>query len=160
MLAALTIFHVALSLIGIIAGLVFVAGLMSSKRRDGWTSVFLWTTVATNVTGFFFPIHGLTPGLVLAVLSLIALTVAIRAWSSVRAYNSSGTSFVIASTIALYFNVFVLIAQSFAKIPALKELAPTQSDPPFAIAQSIVLVIFITLGVMATQRVRRLPLAA
>src|SRR2546430_4752506 len=117
LLTAYTIFHVALSLIGILAGCVFVAGVMSSKRLEGWTNVFLWTTVATSVTGFFFPVHQFMPGHALGILSLIALAFAIPAWRKVRANGASTTTFVITSTIALYFNAFVLVAQSFAKVP-------------------------------------------
>jgi hypothetical protein len=143
-LTALTIFHVVLSLVGIATGFAVV----TSKRYASWTSLFLWTTVATSITGFFFPIHKLTPGHILGILSLIVLAIAIRA------RNRWPKTFMISATIALYFNVFVLVVQLFEKVPALTALAPTQSEPPFAIAQGMVLLLFIILGITATRKSR------
>lgn len=143
-LTAFTIFHVLLSLIGIASGFVVLYGFLTSQRLDRWTRLFLWTTVATSVTGFFFPIHKLTPGHVIGILSLIVLTLAIRARNRWR------KTYVISAMIALYFNVFVLVVQLFEKVPALNALAPTQSEPPFQIAQGIVLLLFVLLGIRAT----------
>jgi hypothetical protein len=144
-LTAFTIFHVILSLIGIATGLSVLYGFLTSKR-SAVTTLFLWTTVATSVTGFFFPFHGLTPGIVVGVLSLIVLALAIRARNRWR------KTYVITAIIALYFNVFVLIVQLFEKVPALTALAPTQSEPPFQIAQGVVLLIFIILGTRAVMK--------
>lgn len=144
MLTALTLVHVILSLIGIVTGLAVVI----SKRYQRLTSIFLWTTIATSVTGYFFPVHKLLPSHILGALSLIDLAIALRArgrWPK---------TFAISSTIALYFNVFVLVVQSFEKIPALHDLAPTQSEPPFQIAQGIVLLIFVILGIQAARRAK------
>lgn len=146
MLAAFTVFHVLLSLIGIASGFVVVYGFLTSNRLDGWTTTFLWTTVATSVTGFFFPFHKITPGIILGILSLIVLALAIRARNRWR------RTYVISAVIALYFNVFVLVVQLFEKVPALTALAPTQSEPPFQIAQGVVLLLFIVLGIRATMK--------
>ncbi len=151
-LQAFTLFHVILSLIGIGAGLIVAFAFLSSKRLDGLTSVFLSTTVATSVTGFFFPFHGVTPGIVLGVLSLIALAFAIVARYRYRLAGGWRRTYVISSVIALYFNVFVLINQLFDKVPALKALAPTKSEPPFQVTQLIVLVLFIVLGIRAVMK--------
>jgi hypothetical protein len=145
LLTAFTIFHVALSLIGIATGLSVLYGFLTS-RRSAVTTVFLWTTVATSVTGFFFPFHGLTPGIVVGILSLIVLALAIRARNRWR------KTYVITSMIALYLNIFVLIVQLFEKVPALTALAPTQSEPPFQITQGIVLVIFAILTIRAAMK--------
>jgi len=142
MLTAFTVFHVLLSLIGIAAGFLVVYGFLTSKPSPA-TQLFLWTTVATSVTGFFFPFHGITPGIVLGILSLIVLALAIRARNRWR------KTYVISATIALYFNVFVLVVQLFEKVPALTVLAPHQSEPPFQIAQGCVLLIFTILTVRA-----------
>jgi hypothetical protein len=144
-LTSFTIFHVVLSLIGIAAGFVVLYGFLT-LQRSGLTTLFLWTTVATSVTGFFFPFHGLTPGIVIGILSLILLALAIRARNRWR------RTFVITAIIALYFNFFVLVVQLFEKVPALTALAPTQSEPPFQIAQGVVLIIFVILGVQATRK--------
>jgi hypothetical protein len=142
MINALTLIHVAISLIAIVAGFAVVIGFLTSKT-SGLTQLFLWMTVATSVTAFFFPFHGITPGIILAILSLIVLALAIRARNRWR------KTYVITATIALYFNCFVLIAQSFEKVPALTALAPTQSEPPFQIAQGVLLVAFIILTIRA-----------
>jgi len=149
-----TLVHVAISLVGILSGLVVLFGLIGGKRLDGWTALFLTTTVLTSVTGFFFPFHGVTPAIVVGVLSLIALAVAIVARYPRQMMGGWRKTYVISSAIALYFNLFVLVAQSFQKIPALKELAPTQTEPPFAITQVVVLAIFVVLAVRAVKNFR------
>lgn len=151
-LAAFTVFHVLISLIAIASGFLVVFGMLGSKLKDGMTSLFLWTTVATSVTGFMFPVHHLMPSHVLGAMSLIVLALAIVAR---RHYNLNGgwrKTFVISSVLALYFNVFVLIVQLFEKVPALKALAPTQSEPPFQIAQLAALVFFVALAVRGVMK--------
>jgi hypothetical protein len=144
-LTAFTIFHVLLSLVGIAAGLLVLTGFLTSKP-SGLTTLFLWSTVATSVTGFLFPFHGITPGIVLGILSLIVLALAIRARNRWR------KTFVISSVIALYFNCFVLVVQLFEKVPALTALAPHQSEPPFQIAQGLLLLIFVILGTLSVRK--------
>ncbi len=151
-LGAYTFLHVIISLVAIGSGLVVVYGMITSKWFEGLTSVFLATTVATSVTGFFFPYHGLTPGYVLGVLSLIALAFAYAGRRHFRQDGGWRKTYIITSLLSLYFNVFVLITQMFRKIPALKELAPTQSEPPFQMTQLVVLVLFILVGIRATMR--------
>jgi len=155
-----TLFHVGLSLIGIAAGLFVLAGLLQSQRRDGWTAIFLTTTAATSITGFMFPFHGVTPGIVFGIISLALLAVAIPARYRFHLAGAWRPAYVITSLLALYFNVFVLIVQLFRRVPALKELAPTQSEPPFALAQLAVLLVFLVLGTLATIRFRTEPLRA
>jgi hypothetical protein len=153
-LTAFTIFHVLLSLVGIGSGLVVVYGLLTSKRLDSWTFVFLTTTIATSVTGYFFPVHKLLPSHILGLISLIALALA---WiGRYRRLLAGGwrKTYAITAVIALYLNMFVLVVQLFEKVPALKALAPTQSEPPFKIAQLTLLVVFIILGILAAKRFR------
>jgi hypothetical protein len=145
LLTALTIVHVVLSLVGIAAGFAVLYGFLTSKPSP-LTQLFLWTTVATSVTGFFFPFHGMTPGIEIGILSLIVLALAIRAHSRWR------KTYVISAMIALYFNTFVLIVQLFEKVPALTALAPTHSEPPFQIVQGVVLLLFIILTIRATMK--------
>ena len=67
-------------------------------------------------------------------------------------YDSRARSVYVATAVAaLYLNVFVLIVQSFLKIPALTALAPTQTEPPFVVLQAIALVVFAVLGVVAVR---------
>lgn len=153
-LAAFTIFHVVLGLIGIGAGFVVVYGLLVSKRFEGWTRVFLVTTVATSATGFLFPVHRFLPSHGVAILSLIVLGVAILARYRFGLAGGWRRTWVVTSVIALYFNCFVLIVQLFEKVPALKAIAPTQSEPPFQMVQLAALLIFAFLGTRAAMKFR------
>jgi hypothetical protein len=148
----LTLVHVVLSLFGILSGLVVLYGLLTANRMNGWTMIFLVTTVATSVTGFGFPFHGVTPAIIVGIFSLIVLLAAIVARYAFHLAGSWRWIYVIGSIVALYFNVFVLVAQSFLKIPALHALAPKGSEPPFAIAQGIVLLLFVVAGTLAVKR--------
>ena len=155
-----TLIHVVISLIGILSGFVVLFGMLAGKRFNGWTGVFLATTTATSVTGFFFPFHGLTPGIVVGIISLPVLAVAIFARYARNLAGAWRKTYVISAVLALYLNVFVLIVQSFLKIPALKEIAPTQNDPRFKLTQLVVLVAFMALGIFAAIRFRIEPTTA
>jgi len=130
-LAVFTLFHVALSLAGILAGLIVLFALLSARQSSGWTATFLATTVATSVTGFLVPFHKLLPSHILRIVSLAVLAVTIRALYVFHLAGLWRRTYAIGAVIALYLNVFVLVAQFFVK-PVLKVLAPTQSDPPFS----------------------------
>jgi hypothetical protein len=153
-----TFFHVVLSLTGILSGLVLVFGMISGKRLDGWTGLFLITTVATSITGFMFPYHGFTPGIGIGIISLVVLAFAMLARYSRHLAGGWRRTYVITAVIALYFNVFVLVVQLFEKVPALHALAPKGSEPPFAVTQVVVMVIFIGLGFAAVKGFRE-PMA-
>jgi hypothetical protein len=157
-LSAFTLFHVVLSLVGIASGLVVLYGLLESKRFNGWTAIFLTTTVATSATGFLFPFHGITPGIIVGILSLIVLAFAIVARYRYGLAGGWRATYVATSVTALYFNVFVLVVQSFEKVPALKALAPTQTEAPFAVTQLVVLAIFIALGARAVIKFHDAPI--
>jgi hypothetical protein len=147
-----TLLHVIISLVGISAGLIALLGLLGGKLYRGLTALFLITTVLTSVTGFLFPFHGMTPGIILGILSILVLVLAIVALYVGKLAGAWRGTYVITSTLALYFNFFVLVAQAFAKIPALKSIAPTQASPVFGITQLVVLVIFIVLTIRAFKK--------
>jgi len=149
-----TIIHVIISLVGILSGFVVLAGLLTARRWDCATALFLATTAATSVTGFFFPFHGFTPAIGLGIISLVVLAISAFARYPRQMAGGWRKTYVITAVLALYFNVFVLVVQSFEKIPALKALAPTQTEPPFKITQLIVLILFIVLGTLAAIRFR------
>jgi hypothetical protein len=146
--------HVALSLVGLATGFVVIWGMLNARPFDRWTAVFIATTLLTSLTGFLFPIHGFTPAIGLGLISLPLLGLAIFARYARHLAGPWRRVFVITAVVAQYLNFFVLIAQSFAKIPGLHDLAPTQSEPPFAIAQSVALVAFVVLGILAKIRFR------
>jgi len=150
--SAYTVLHVVISLAGIGSGLVVMFGFLSGKRLDGWTGFFLITTAFTSISGFGFPFDHLLPSHILGIMSLVILAFAIPARYVFDLAGSWRSVYVIGSALALYFNVFVLVVQSFEKVPAFKALAPTQKEPPFVIAQLCVLLIFATLTVFATVR--------
>jgi len=151
-LGIITFVHVALSLIGILSGFVVAYGLLSAKRLDGWTGVFLATTVLTSVTGFFFPFHKFLPSHAVGIISLFVLAISLYARYGRKLAGGWRRTYAITAMIALYLNVFVLVAQLFMKVPALQALAPTQSEPPFVVAQATVLLLFVVLSVLATIR--------
>ena len=112
MIFGMTIFtfvHVVLSLVGIFSGFVVVIGLLTTKRLDGWTALFLASTILTSVTGFLFPFHHFMPSHGVGIVSLIVLAVAIFARYGRHLTSAWRRSYVITSVIALYLNVFVLI---------------------------------------------------
>lgn len=145
-LPTFTLIHVVLSLLGIVAGLVVAGGLAAGKRLDGWTGFFLTTTVLTNITGFGFPFATLLPSHVVAIISLVVLPVVIAARYWKHLMGPWRKVYVVGTVFALYLNVFVLVAQLFLRIPALIVLAPKQNEPPFALTQLLVLVLFVWLG--------------
>lgn len=153
-LSPFTQLHVVISLIGILSGLVVMFGLLAGKKLNRWTALFLISTVATSVTGFFFPFHGVTPAIVVGIISLVLLAVAIVARYVRHLGGGWRWIYVVTAMISLYLNVFVLVVQLFQKVPALKALAPTQSEPPFTVTQLVVLALFVLLTIVAAFRFR------
>lgn len=153
-----TFTHVAISLAGILSGFVVLFGLIAAKHLEGWTRVFLATTLATSVSGFFFPVHGITPAIVAGIVSLLLLSAAVFARYARHLQRSWSKTYAISAVLALYLNVFVLVAQCFLHVPALKAIAPTQNDPLFKLAQLSVLLAFVIAGFFAAIRFRPDPL--
>jgi hypothetical protein len=146
--------HVVISLIAIASGLAVVFGMVAGRLRDGWTTIFIWTTVLTSVTGFGFPFDHLLPSHKVGIVSLVVLAIVIVARSRARFGGSWRWIYPISCVVALYLNVFVLVVQAFQKVPALSALAPTQSEPPFQLVQLVVFGIFGWLAVAAVRRFR------
>jgi hypothetical protein len=158
-LSTFTLFHVVLSLVGIASGFIVVYGLLAGKRLDAWTGIFLIFTALTSVTGFLFPFTHLLPSHIVGILLLVVLVVAILARYAFRLFGGWRLTYVVSAMVALYLNVFVLVVQSFEKVPALKALAPAQNTPPFLIAQLVVMAVFILLTILAARRFHILPVA-
>ena len=159
-LATFTLVHVIISLIAIAAGFVVLSGLLGSNRMAGMTALFLLTTILTNATGFLFPFEKLLPSHIIALLSLVLLAIACLALYGMKLSGAWRWIYVVTALLSLYFNVFVLVIQSFLKIPALTALAPGNppAGPVFAVVQGIVLVFFIVVIIGSIRRFR--PLAA
>jgi hypothetical protein len=153
-LTAYTVFHVSISLLGIFSGFVVLLGLLMGKRLDGWTALFLMSTIATSVTGFFFPVQHFMPSHAIGIISLLVLALAIYARYSRVLTGAWRKTYVVSVVLALYLNVFVGIVQVFRRVPALQGLAPTQTEQPFKLAQLSVLAVFVAIGIVATLRFR------
>lgn len=154
-LAAFTKLHVIISLVAIAAGLVAMVAFARGQWLAKTTHLFVWTTVATTVTGFLFPFNGFTPAIGTGIVSSVVLAVAIWALYAAKLQGRARTVYSVTAVIGLYLNLFVLVVQSFLKIPALKALAPNGNEPPFAAAHGIVLLACIALGYFCVRRARR-----
>jgi len=151
---AFTLLHVIITLIAIGSGLIVVGGMFASHQLPGTTALFLFTTALTSVTGFLFPIRGFTPALGVGIVSCLILAFALFAYYGKHLTGAYRWIYVVAAIVSLYLNVFVLVVQSFIKVAALNALAPTQSEPPFLIAEVAVLVIFILVAIIAATKFR------
>jgi hypothetical protein len=160
--ATFTQLHVIISLIAIVSGIIVALGMLGARRMPGMTALFLITTVATSVTGFMFDtpvdaprvIGSLDPAKIIGLISLLFLALAILALYTYKLAGSWRGVYVISAIVALYFNCFVLVVQSFQKISFFHVLAPTQKEPPFAVAQLVLLIVFIGLGIAAFKKFR------
>ena len=147
-----TLIHVLISLAGIGIGLVVLYGLLGRRLLAEWNRIFLITTILTSVTGFLFPIQHLLPSHKVGIISLIVLAVALLALYAFKLAGRWRTIYVVTALMALYLNCFVAVVQSFLKIPALHAMAPSQTEPPFLIAQSALLLLFLVIGTFAGKR--------
>jgi hypothetical protein len=151
-LGTFTLIHVLISLIAIASGIVVVYGFLTNHRFERLTAVFLVATGLTSLTGFLFPFTSATPAIKLGIISLGVLAIAVV--TRYLLHLTWSKTFVIAACMALYFNVFVLVVQSFEKVPSLRAIAPTQKEPPFAVAPGVVLLLFVVLTTFAVKRFR------
>ncbi len=143
--------HVLLSVLGIVAGLVVVGGLMAGEQFRRWVDLFFASTLLTSLTGYGFPSVEVMPAHIVGAISLVALAGAMAAYYWKQLSGAWRQAFVVLSVLALYLNVFVLLAQLFRKIPAMAVLAATSETPVFGVTQGLVLVIFIGLGWVSTR---------
>jgi hypothetical protein len=158
-LATFTMLHVIISLIGIVAGIIVMFGLLGSNKMPGLTAIFLLFTILTSATGFLFPVEKLLPSHIIGILSLVLLAIACIALYGMKLSGAWRWIYVVTALLSLYFNVFVLVIQSFLKIPALTAVAPGNppSGPVFAVVQGVVLVFFVLVIIGAWRRFRPTP---
>ena len=150
----LTLIHVILSLVGIASGLIVVAAMIAGRNLVTMTAIFLWTTVLTSITGYFFRVHKVLPSHIVGAISLVLLAVALYAWYGRRLAGGWRRTYAITAVLALYLNCFVLVVQLFLKVPALHALAPTGTETPFKISQLVLLIVFLVLTVSAAIKFR------
>jgi hypothetical protein len=156
-LSTFTLVHVLISLAGIVTGFIVLIGFLGDKHYGGWAALFLITTVLTSATGFLFPADQLLPSHIVGIISLIILAFAILALYAFHLKGPWRWIYVVTAMAAFYLNVFVGVVQAFQKVPVLQTLAPTQSEPSFAVAQLIVLGAFIVLGIVGVRRFHPVP---
>ena len=155
-LSTFTTVHVIISLIAIVSGIVAMFGLLTSNRMPGLTAIFLLFTILTSATGFLFPFEKLLPSHMIGILSLVLLAIACIALYVMKLSGPWRWIYVLTALLSLYFNVFVLVIQSFLKVPALTALAPGNppAGPVFGVAQGIVLVFFVVTIIGVWRRFR------
>ena len=155
-LSAFTTVHVIISLVAIVSGIIVMFGLLGSSRMPGLTAIFLLFTILTSATGFLFPFEKLLPSHIIGILSLVLLAIACIALYGMKLSGAWRWIYVVTAMISLYLNVFVLIIQSFLKVPGLHALAPSvpPSEPPFLVIQGVVLVFFVLVIIGASRRFR------
>jgi hypothetical protein len=153
-LSFLTVLHTAISLLAIASGLFVLSALLQNRLPAAWTGFFLATTAVTSITGFMFPVDRLLPSHIFGIISLGALAVALVALYARGLAGGWRKAFIVTALLTLYLNMFVAIVQSFQKLPLLRPLAPTQSEPPFAVAQIVLLIAFVLAGYLALKRFR------
>ena len=151
-LSPLVFIHTLISLVGIATGFVVLYDMWGNRRADRWTAWFLVTTILTSASGFLLPAVKFMPSHAVAILSLVILAACCYARYVKRMAGAWRLGYVLTAVAALYFNVFVLVAQLFLKVPALHALAPQGNEPPFGIAQGVVFLAFIVLTVLAVRR--------
>jgi len=155
-LSAFTTLHVVISLIAIVAGLIVMFGMLGTYQAGGLTAIFMVLTILTSVTGFMFPFNGVTPAILVGILSCVLLAIACIALYAMKAAGPWRWIYVLTALVSLYLNVFVLVIQSFLKIPPLHEIAPGNppAGPAFAVVQGIVLVFFAIMIIQVWRRFR------
>jgi hypothetical protein len=153
-LATFTLVHVFISILGIASGLIVMERFARNRLLGLSNTIFLVTTIATSATGFLFPFNGFTPAHAVGILSLVILAIALFALYAGNLIGPWRWIYVVTAVIALYLNVFVAVVQAFQKVGRLRALAPTQSEPPFALAQGAVLLLFVIIGIVAIRRFR------
>jgi hypothetical protein len=154
-----TTLHVLISFVGIIAGLIALPAFARGRILPRTNVIFLWFTLLTSLTGFLFPIVAFTPALGTGIVSTLVLAVAFWAWYARKLAGRAAPVYAVTATAALWLNLFVLVVQSFLKVPALNALAPSGTEPPFAVAQGALLIVMIGLGYLAFKASRR-PITA
>lgn len=149
-----TLLHVIISLLGIAAGLIVVPAMMGGRHLAGLTGFFLLTTVLTSVTGFFFHSAAFGPPHAVGVLSLILLALVLPALYAKKLQGSWRAIYIVGAILSQYFNCAVGVIQAFQKIAFFNALAPTQQEPPFLIAQGLLLAVFVIAIVVSLKKFR------
>lgn len=138
--------HVAISLIGIVTGLIALPALVKGRFLPRTHAIFLVMTLLTSLTGFLFPFRGFTPAIGVGIVSTLVLIVTLVALYGLRLSGRARVVHAVGATVALWLNLFVLMVQAFLKVPALNAFAPTGSEPPFLTAQGVLLILMLLLG--------------
>ncbi|HEY4344468.1 MAG TPA: hypothetical protein VGN05_08990 [Parvibaculum sp.] len=158
-LATYTFIHVLISLAAIASGFVVVFGLLTGRRLNKWTALYLFMTAATSLTGFGFPFIKFLPSHLFGIISLALLVPTLYARYVRRLTGAWRWIYIVGAAVLLYLNVFVLVVQLFLKVPAINALAPTQTELPFVLSHAAALALFVILGFLSVRRFRAIPVS-
>ena len=150
--------HIALSFIGIVAGLASMLAMIQGKMPPVLTAIALGSLVLTSATGFPLAPFGLDPPRIVGCVSLLLLAFAIAGLYLFHLAGAWRWVYIVTATAACWLNCFVGIAQTFMKVQFFHALAPTQQEPPFAIAQLALLALFIGFGWLGVKRLHVGPM--
>ena len=158
-LATFVLVHVVISLIGIVAGIIVMFGMLGSKRMPGLTAIFLLFTILTSATGFLIPpllLEKTLPSHMVGLLSLVLLAITCFALYGMKLTGAWRWIYALTALVSLYLNVFLLVIQSFLKVPALHALAPSvpPAEPPFLVVEGLALGFFVIVIIGAVRRFR------
>ncbi|MBB3610933.1 hypothetical protein [Rhizobium sp. BK602] len=153
-MSTLTLIHVIISLIAILAGIVVIHGLITVRRHARSTLVYMVTILLTSLTGFLFPFNGVTPGIVFGIVTVLVFIPTAIARYGLRMAGVWRLVFIAGSLFMLYLNCVVLVVQSFQKIPALNAIAPLGNEPSLLAVQVVLLVAFLIVGLLSLRRFR------
>ena len=153
-LGAFTVVHVIISLLALVAGVAITAAFLKSNVTPLWSGVFLALTFLTSATGFMFPFTQILPSHIFGFLTFGLLALAVPGYYLFHMRGPWRAVYVVAALFAFYLNAFVTVVQAFLKIPTLNALAPQGNEPPFLVAQTVLLGVFLWLGYQALKRFR------
>lgn len=158
-IATLIFIHVAASVIAALAGVVTVADMLRARDPGGWATLFIATALFTSLSGFVFPITQPTPAQAVGIAALLTLALVLLARYRYRLAGRWRAVYASGLVVSLYWLAFVFIAEAFLRVPRIGAYAPTLTEPPFAVAQAIALVLFAPLCWLVARSTRTAPLA-
>jgi hypothetical protein len=150
--------HVAICFIAMLAGALVLNALCRGRHQPNWAAVLLVSTALISITGFVLPSPPGTPtpdpARILGVIELVVVAIAAAALYGYHLARAWSGIYVVTIVLTVYFNVFVAVTQAFLKIGSLHALAPSGKEPPFLVAQLLMLALAVLIGVTALRRFR------
>jgi hypothetical protein len=153
----LTFIYFGLELIAIGAGAMALFRLLTGSLPNKWAVLFLKCSLVASVTALLVPFQHFTLTQEAAMISVYGTGAAVLAWRKFHFMGVWKSIFAWCITLVLYLNIAVALTQAFRRISQFKPLNPTQFDMPFLVTQSVVLAIFVVLGIVTVKRFNHKP---